>query len=51
MESRLIGQDLRSNPQGLVLPDQAGRHILVRPVGKVAGVVLSVIAVVRVTAG
>ena len=34
MESRVIGQGLRSNPQGLALSDQAGRHILLRPVGK-----------------
>lgn len=34
MESRMIGQCLRSNPKGLALTDQTGRHTLIRPVGK-----------------
>jgi hypothetical protein len=44
----MIGQGLRSNPQGLALMDQTGRHILFSPVGKV-GVVLVTGALVRKT--
>jgi len=38
----MIGQGLRSNPQGLALPDHPRLHTLLRPVGKVAGMELTV---------
>jgi hypothetical protein len=44
----MMGQGLRSNPKGLALRDQTGRHILLRPVGKV-GVVLVTGAFLRKT--
>ena len=42
VESQMSGQGLRSNPQGLALSDQMGRHTIVCPAGKMVVVVACV---------